>query len=276
MMIQGIRALAQDEATNVIVLVSKPPAKAVELEIMEVVKGIEKPVVVCFIEGEASEAEKAGAVFANSLEDAAVKAVELSGIKIDADGDYAMLEKAIAEEKAKLKPEQKFLRGLFCGGTMCAEALHVLRGKLGNIKSNVAKKEEEKLSDIRCLEGNVLLDLGDDEFTVGKPHPMIDPALRLEKIAEQANDGSIGVILLDFELGYGSHEDPVGITIPAIKKAREAAARQGRHIAFVGYVCGTRDDIQGYEKQKSMLAAEGVIIAESNVKAAETAARILA
>lgn len=276
MMIQGIKALAQDEATNVIVLVSKPPAKAVELEIMEVVKGLEKPVVVCFIEGEASEAEKAGAVFASSLEDAAVKAVELSGIGVDVDNDAARLEKAASDEKAKLKAEQKFLRGLFCGGTMCAEALHVLRGKLSNIKSNVAKKEEEKLSDIRCLEGNVLLDLGDDEFTVGKPHPMIDPALRLEKIAEQANDGSIGVILLDFELGYGSHEDPVGITIPAIRKAKEAAASEGRHIAFVGYICGTREDIQGYEKQKGMLEAEGVIIAGSNVQAAEVAAKILA
>lgn len=276
MMMEGLKALSQDDATEVIVLISKPPAKNVEVDILNIVKDIKKPVVVCFIDGDSAEVEKVGAVFANSLEDAARKAVELSGIKVEIDSNKEELDKIIAEEKNKLNKNQKFLRGLFCGGTLCAEALYVLREQVAGVKSNVAKKEEEKIHDITKIEGNVLLDLGDDEFTVGKPHPMIDPALRLERIVKEAKDQSVGVILLDFELGYGSHEDPVGITIPAIKKAKEIASQEGRHIVFIGYICGTKQDMQNYDKQKQMLEAEGVILAHSNVQAANIAAKILA
>lgn len=276
MMMEGLKALSQDDATEVIVLISKPPAKNVQADILNIVKDIKKSVVVCFIEGDSSEVEKVGAIFANSLEDTAMKAVELSGIKPEIDNSTEQLDRIIADEKNKLNNDQKYLRGLFCGGTMCAEALYVLREQVVGIKSNVANKEEEKVQDITKSEGNMLLDLGDDEFTVGKPHPMIDPALRLERIVKEAKDQSVGVILLDFELGYGSHEDPVGITIPAIKKAKEIAAGEGRHIVFVGYICGTKQDIQSYDKQRQMLEAEGVILAHSNVQAANIAATILA
>lgn len=278
MMIEGLKALNADEATEVIVLVSKPPAKAVEDDILKAVKAVRKPVVVCFIEGDSESVEKAGAVFGYSLEDTAKKAVRLSGISID-DMEHSNgkeLEQIIEAEKSKLNSEQKYVRGLFCGGTLCAEALYVLRRKLGSIRSNVAKKEEEKLRDISKSEGNVVLDLGDDVFTVGKPHPMIEPSLRLDRILKEAADKAVGVLLLDFELGYGSHKDPVGITIPAIREAKEAASRDGRHLAVVGYICGTVEDMQNFKEQERMLLEEGVILAGSNVQAAEIAGSLLA
>ena len=121
----------------------------------------------------------------------------------------------------------------------------------------------------------MLLDLGDDEFTNGRPHPMIEPSLRNGKIAEQGDDPEVGVILLDFELGYGSHGDPAGETVPAIREARARARAQGRELAVVGYICGTAADKQDLSGQRAALLAEGVILAESNVEAAQTAADIL-
>lgn len=275
MMIQGLKALWQDDLTEVIVLISKPPAKSVEVAILSILQDIKKPVVVCFINGNPVETEKVGAVFADSLEAAAKKAVKLAGIKEQVASNKEELAQIIAAAKKRLNKEQRFLRGLFCGGTLCAEALYVLRKHLAGVKSNVAEKGEDKILDLTKVEGNVLLDLGDDHFTLGRPHPMIDPVVRLERIAREANDQSVGVILLDFELGFGSHQDPVGITIPAIIKAKENAAQAGRHIIFIGYICGTKQERQNYEEQKAKLKAAGVIVAASNIEAAKIAAKIL-
>ena len=117
--------------------------------------------------------------------------------------------------------------------------------------------------------------MGDDEFTNGRPHPMIEPALRNDIIAEQGSDPTVGVVLLDFELGFGSHDDPVGQTLPAIRAARAAAAEEGRELAFVGYVCATEGDKQGLAAQTALLEQEGVIVARSNREAALLAASIL-
>jgi hypothetical protein len=89
---------------------------------------------------------------------------------------------------------------------------------------------------------HTFIDFGDDDFTRGRPHPMIDPSLRIERFLREAADPSVGVIVLDFILGFGSHPDPVGVTLPAIRQAKEAAAREGRHLEILGYVLGTDSD----------------------------------
>ncbi|MBU5436956.1 acyl-CoA synthetase FdrA [Tissierella sp. MSJ-40] len=276
MMIESLKALNRDENTEVIVLVSKPPAKSVEKKILEEVKSVEKPVVVCFIDGNREEENDSKAAFVYGLYEAAKKAVEIAGIdkKGIKEENSKLFEKA-NELKKILKPEQKYFRGLFCGGTLCAEALSILRGKFDHIKSNVAKDEREKLESITGYSGNILIDLGEDEFTVGKPHPMIEPTLRLDKIIEEAKDEEVALILLDFELGYGSHDDPVGVTIKAIKEAKSIASSNGRQLIFVAYICGTDKDKQDYEKQRKMLEEEGVLMAESNMEAANIVIEIL-
>jgi succinyl-CoA synthetase alpha subunit len=186
MMLDCLEALACDEETKVIVLISKPPAKSVAQRILAEVQKVDKPVVVCFINGDATEVEKAGAHFAKSLEEAAYKAVLLAQVKEDID----MPEEEVSPNQAalgvsKLQPEQKYVRGLFCGGTLCYEALHILQEKVGKVYSNISKKEETKLENPHVSEENTLIDLGDDVFTVGRPHPMIDPSLRFSAFSRK-------------------------------------------------------------------------------------------
>ena len=118
------------------------------------------------------------------------------------------------------------------------------------------------------------MDLGDDEFTRGRPHPMIDQTLRNERILQEAADPSVAVILLDVVLGYGAHPDPATQIAAVIEKARAAAARKRRRVAFVGFICGTDGDPQDYARQEATLRAAGMVLADSNAQAVRIAAAI--
>ncbi|HHV39338.1 MAG TPA: acyl-CoA synthetase FdrA [Tepidimicrobium sp.] len=275
MMLEGLKALNKDDDTDVIVLVSKPPAEEVEAKMLDEVKDIDKPVVICFLDGEEENEQLADVSFVHTLYDAAITAVKLSGTGGKTDRDAGDPAEKVAEIKETLKKSQKYFRGLYCGGTLCTEALSIARDSFNSIKSNVAERGQEMLEDIHNYTGNVLLDLGEDEFTAGRPHPMIDPTLRNMKIVEEAEDGEVGVILLDFVLGYGAHEDPVGKTLESIDKARDIAKSNGRNIAFVAYICGTDMDRQDYGKQRKMLEKNGIIVANSNVEAVNMVIELL-
>lgn len=278
-MLDGLAALARHEATKVIVLISKPPAEAVANKILEQVKGITKPVVICFINGDAAEVEKAGAYFGKTLEHTARLAVALSKGEAPSvacgceDGSLAEL---AASKAAKLTAGQKYIRGLFCGGTLCDEAMHIAKASGLKTYSNIAKKAESKLEDPHTSKEHTFIDLGDDVFTQGKPHPMIEPSLRLPRLLAEAADPETAVILMDFVLGYGSHADPVGITLPTIAEAKRIAKEAGRHLEIIGYVCGTEQDVQGLIGQEQKLAAAGVTLAKSNAQAARLAGLIAA
>ncbi|OUO91274.1 FdrA family protein [Gordonibacter sp. An230] len=279
MMLEGVKALAADEGTDVIVLVSKPPAESVSARILGLLEMLGKPAVVCFLEGDASIAVPSHVHVRDNLFDAAVAAVALSrGEEVPEAGSTELdetMRAAAAEAHAKLRASQRNLRAFFCGGTLCAEAVFLLRSRLDALRSNVSHRPGEEMGGSEARVGNVLLDMGDDEFTNGRPHPMIEPALRNDIIVEQGSDPTVGVVLLDFELGFGSHDDPVGQTLPAIRAARAAAAEGGRELAFVGYVCATEGDKQGLAAQTALLEQEGVIVARSNREAALLAASIL-
>ncbi len=121
---------------------------------------------------------------------------------------------------------------------------------------------------------NVLSPLGDDVFTNGKPHPMIEPSIRLDRIIQEAKDEEVKVILMDFEIGYGSHMDPVGVTVPAILEAKQIAKDNNREIAFVGYVQGSENDKQNKEEQIKKLKEIGVLVEDTNAKAVKLALSI--
>jgi FdrA protein len=121
-----------------------------------------------------------------------------------------------------------------------------------------------------------MIDLGDDEFTVGRPHPMIDFGLRGERIMGAADDPATAVIMLDVVLGYGAHLDPAGALLPAIAEARRRADAGGRSLAVVAFVCGTPADPQSLPRQEETLAAAGVLLASSNAAAARLALRLVA
>jgi FdrA protein len=276
MMIDGLRALARDPATEVIVLVSKPPAKAVEQKVLAQIRGCGKPVVVCFLGGSEAAVVQAGGHFARTTSGAALRAATLAGVSRSGETDALAVDPAtVARVREQLAPGQKYIRGLMCGGTLCDELMFLVREKSPEVYSNIAKDPEHRLADVNASLAHTFIDFGDDDFTRGRPHPMIDPSLRLERLLREAGDPSVAVIVMDFILGFGAHEDPVGVTLPAIAQAKAIAARGQRHLEIVGYVLGTDQDRPSLAEQTRQLAAAGVTLAGSCTQAALLARSIV-
>lgn len=269
-MLQGLAALARDAATRVIVLVSKPPAPDVAKRVLDAARKARKPVVVSFVGGTRSEAKGANLHLAATLEDAARAAVALARGRVPPRRASARLPAGLP----RLAAGQRYVRGLYSGGTFCYEASGLLGAALGEVRSNAPVDPRMHLADIWQSAGHTVVDLGDDDFTRGRPHPMIDHQLRNERIVKEAADPEVGVILLDVVLGYGAHADPAAEMAPAIRKARALAARRRRRIAFVGFVCGTDGDPQDFARQEAALRDAGMVLAESNAQAVRIAAAI--
>ena len=172
-------------------------------------------------------------------------------------------------------PQQRYIRGLYSGGTFCYEASLLLKKKLGQINSNTPVELVDRLSDVWTSQMHTVVDLGDDRFTRGRPHPMIDHRLRNERLIMEASDPEVAVILLDVVLGYGSHPDPAAEMAPVIQKARDLATKAGRHLVIVGFVCGTAADPQNLSRQETVLREVGVTLAESNAQAVHMASSVV-
>jgi FdrA protein len=176
----------------------------------------------------------------------------------------------------ELHPEQRFLRGLYSGGTLCYEAQLILSGMLqGTIYSNVPLSKSNRMADSILSRDHSVIDLGEEEFTVGRPHPMIDNELRHRRILKEAKDREVGVILLDIVLGYGAHLDPAGELTVAIYKAKQIAQNEGRELLFIGSVTGTKADPQGLSHQVKTLESAGMVVCENNAVAARLAGMIV-
>ena len=274
MMLAALERLAADPGTELIVLISKPPSASVADRVLAAAGTAGKPVIVNFLGGDPAAVTAAGSIPAATFEAAAAIASAMAlGQPVptdrgpggtNSDGGVADAEDpasmAVREAQAGLDDAQWRIRGLYSGGSLAGEAKLVLGASLG---ADAAKRHE-------------IVDLGDDEYTVGRPHPMIDPRLRNEHLAEAAGDPSTAVILLDVVLGHGSNPDPAGALAGAIHAARADAAREDRRFAVVASVCGTRGDPQDLDAQEARLAEAGVILAPSNARAASLAARIVA
>ena len=194
--------LARDPQTEVIVLVSKPPAPAVAVRLLAAARHCGKPVVVNFI-GYPPPARRLGNLFFTvNLAEAAERAV-------------ALLEGG-GPEDAAIAPRAGYLRALFSGGTLAAEALLSLQATLAPLYSNIPLRPEQALADLWHSAGHTILDLGEDAFTQGRLHPMLDNDLRLRRLRQEAADPETGLILLDVVLGEGAHPDPAGELAPAI------------------------------------------------------------
>ncbi len=278
MMIEGIKALQHDSLTEVIVLISKPPDKEIARKVLSMLKEGKKPSVVCFIGGDPELIKDHGFIPGLSLEDTAYKAVAVvKGMPTEDFTGFSMkdIDKIIQGEAKKLNKEQRYIRGLYTGGTLCDEAMIILSVVIGDIYSNIPLKPEGKLSDINRSYKHTFIDLGEDEFTRGRPHPMIDPSTRQERILSEAKDKKVAIILIDFILGFGSNPDPVGEMISYIRKAREITAQDGRYVCIISSVCGTEGDPQNLIEQEKKLREEGVIVMPSNAQAVRLAAEIV-
>lgn len=167
---------------------------------------------------------------------------------------------------------QRFVRALYSGGTLCDEAMLLLSERLGPIASNIPLRPEWALAAGETFRGHTALDLGSDEFTRGRPHPMIDPTLRLHYLSRATEDPETAVILLDIVLGFCSHPNPAAIYAPAISQARARATAAGRYLPVIVSLCGTEGDPQRLSIQRATLEEAGAFVYESNVAAALAAA----
>ncbi|MDQ7840324.1 MAG: acyl-CoA synthetase FdrA [bacterium] len=269
-MLAGLRALELDPGTDVIVLVSKPPAPEVAGKILAAAAACSKPVVAAFV---GATVEPTGRVQgAATLEEAACRAVQLA---CGTEAALPPMRSLPEQESGRLSGGQRYLRGLYSGGTLCYEALVLLRPYLGAIYSNSPADPKEALEPVTRSREHTVIDMGGDEFTQGRLHPMLDPTLRLARLRQEAADPETAIVLLDVVLGYGAHPDPAGALAPVVREVRELAFREGRHLAVVGSVCGTDDDPQGAGAQRAALVEAGVLVGESNAQAVHLARLIV-
>jgi succinyl-CoA synthetase alpha subunit len=249
----ALAALAADPATAVICVIGKPPGPATAKKIRGWLEKLAKPWVTHFT-------GDTGGSTASTLEDTALAAVALARRQpwraVDFTLPDAEVSGLVRNGRASLTAGQRFVRGVYAGGTLAQEAAALLGTRLGDVGIDAKHA------------GHRVVDLGDDIYTVGRPHPMIDGTIRREWIAREAADSATAVILLDLVLGYGAHADPVGELRTAIEDAR------ARNVTVVASVCGTERDPQGLSVQAQTLRQAGVLVMPSNAQAARLAARI--
>jgi FdrA protein len=282
MLLEGLRALDADPETEVIVVVSKVSARAVSERLGDAVARLRKRVVFALMGApELSDLPHHGHQAATLWEAAAVAAAwvrreETSAALAQIAAERAILMARGRDLAARLAPGQRYLRGLYSGGTLCEETLRLWMTRLGEAWSNVPVDARFALDDARHSRGHTAVDLGDEEFTRGRPHPMIDFELRLQRLAEEGRDPSVAALVLDVVLGYGAHPDPASELAPAVRSSVAAATAEGRALAVIASVTGTAGDPQGIARQTAALEDAGVIVAPSNAAAALLAAELAA
>ncbi len=285
MMLEALKALQQDPATEVLVLISKPPDGKVAQVIFEQVAASRKPTVICFLGGDVEALPSLpNLIAATTLEECALRAVQIvkSGIRSLQTSDSAFARKnAVVSEQArelkeKLNPGQRYLRGLFSGGTLCYEAQVIWKKMLNSpVYSNAPLPGGPSLPDSGKSLGHTAIDLGEEEFTVGRPHPMLDNDLRIRRMLQEARDPEVAVILLDVVLGYGAHPDPATELGKAVEDAKALAKRDGRELLVVASVTGAQGDPQGLDQTIARLTENDVIVCDSNAAAARLAGMLI-
>nr|BBH94055.1 hypothetical protein KTA_22540 [Thermogemmatispora argillosa] len=270
----GLRLLLEDESTRVIVLVSKPPAPEVAARVLEAAASGSKAVVACFLGADHERLEQhygERVALARTLTDAATLAVQLAATPASyhmattpASAIAARLERL--RQTCAVSAASGYMVGLFAGGTLCDEAMQLWSALLGPIYSNIPLEPAWSLreSSLSALPGHCAIDFGSDEYTRGRPHPLIDPSQRLQALQTVASNPRVAVILLDIVLGYCAHPDPAAIYAPVIAELR----RRGPRPAIVVSLCGTEGDPQRLSVQAARLQEAGATVLTSNAEAA--------
>lgn len=245
--LQALDLLRRDHETRAIVLISKPPSPVVAQRLLNAARASGKPCVIHFIGHTSTRTDPGDLLFAASLGECAELAVMIA-------------ENAEPSAASEQRPRRGYLRGLFSGGTLAYEAQLLLRDQLADIRSNAPLDKSMTMPNALHSEGHVILDLGEDEFTVGRLHPMLDNELRIRRMLQEAADPDCGALLLDVVLGCGAHMNPAAELAPAIVRAKTIAAEAGRDLPVVVLLVGTDEDPQGWDSQREQLAETGALI----------------
>lgn len=271
-MLYGLQALANDPATQVIVLISKPPARPVAEKILEQAQSCGKPVVVNFLGAVAEEITRPGVTAAATLADAAEIAVALANhaqIPPSVTAIPLQDQQILQQASTRLPATRHDIRGVFAGGTFCYEGQLLCQQQGFTASSNTPVKGNSKLADIWRSQGHTLIDMGDDDFTRGRPHPMIDPTLRNQRIVAELNDTNTAVVLFDLVLGYGAAAEPASELLALLSQHTNPSGP-----VLIAHVCGTETDPQQRSRQIASLQQAGVLVAGCNAQAALWASQI--
>lgn len=259
----ALKILESDEETDIIVFVSKPPAKDVMEKIEKQFKGINKPIVAMFL-GEDREDIEENIHFASTLEGAALKALDLSK-------EVSIFKKiSSAVDNISKNKNQVAIKGLYCGGTLAGEAANII-AKHYNMKTD---STHDKGVMLNCG-GHKIIDLGDDFYTKTKPHPMIDPSTRVEVLKDIVKEEDTAIVLLDNVIGYASNEKMASILSKTVKEAKEILLKEGKEVVFIASVTGTMEDPQNYSNEVETLKEAGILVFESNASAVRESINIL-
>jgi FdrA protein len=286
----ALAVLDDDPGTDLIVVVSKPPDPDVATRLRDYALGLATPVQFAFVGTGRPDLTAATEVALRAIGLAvpawprwpgppvAMPSVAMPSVAVRS-GEPRAGEPRAGESRAG--EPRAALRGLFAGGTLCVEAMVIAAERLGPIRSNVPQRPELRLAPLgpvpgttgprSTASGHAMIDFGDDELTAGRAHPMIDQSLRIERLAVEAADPAVAVILLDVVLGHGAHPDPAAELGPAIDAGQERGGA-----VFVVSLIGARSDPQGLDAQASALQAAGAHVFGSNAAAARFAADLVA
>lgn len=257
------RALEADAGTSAVLLVSKPASPEAARAVLAECRST--PAVAVFL-GLDDLGTPDGVTQVPTLEQGALAAARLAGAAPPS--VTAGLQDQVARAAIRLSPGRTRVRGLFSGGTLCYEAQYVLEGLLGPVWSNEPLRAEHTI-EAAPTAAHLLLDLGAEEYTVGRPHPMIEPSGRLEMLRGVQDEPDVAVVLLDVVLGHGAHEDPAGQLAPVCAGLTAADGP-----VVVAYLLGTEADPQVYSRQRAVLEEAGCLVPETNARAAYAAAAL--
>ncbi len=282
MMKDCLGLLEADEGTQTVMIIAKAPTDRVMHEVVGYVEHeTTKPVVACFLGLDSPAGSGKRVRFSKTLHSAVFEASTLAGGKA-----RAMFEEKVSTGfdeltamsgslSGDLNPSQKYVRGLYSGGTLAHETLLVFKELFGEAFSNTPLTPGFKLDDPGASRENSVVDMGDEFFTSGRAHPMIDPTLRKLRILQEARDPSVAVIMLDIVLGYGSSSDPGGTLKGSIEEAKASVKKRGGELVVMAHVCGTDADPQSLREQSEKLSNAGVVLFASNALMAAASALVV-
>jgi FdrA protein len=287
MMLEALKVLEELPDIEIMTIVSKPPSPRAMKQIIDyIVKHGKKKYVLAFLGGGHDDSlpnsTKSKIVQVTTLASAVFAVAGLTSNELYKQSlvrlriEPEILQRSVAKEWKGFGQQQKYIRALYTGGTFAYETQVILNGILKDLFSNAPTGRTKKLPQSSKSKKHSILDLGEEEFTQGRPHPMIDPTIRRLRLVEESQDPEVGVVMMDFVLGYGSNPDPVGAVLNEIEQVKATAQKSSRYLSIVTHVCGTKRDPQGYDESIRKLENAGALVFPTNALAAIASAQIIA
>ena len=280
MTMKAMEIFENDPNTKAVLLVSKPVDNYIRNKIINKINNFSKKnYVLCLIGDNENSVDTAKIKFSKSIQMSVLKILKLLDDNVykktkdvvrNQINDSIKLSESLSKD---LNEGQKFIRGFFAGGTLCYESKIILEQMIGKIYSNLSSDDEYSIKGNVSSKENTLIDFGEEEFTSARPHPIIDPLLRRNRILEDANDPNVGVIIIDIICGINAAKNTMAFHAETIKKAIEIAREQGRKLSVFTYICGTENDVS--KNELKLLADSGAKLFTSNALMSFAAALVV-